>query len=136
MDFIYEGKYSSHRVTTRDPPPATPASADHAISTGWGEFTIRNEFYIRQRFGENDARLVPILTTMLPVKDPKRQVIAWAVERADGGRGFAFTGGHFHDNWRDCADLRRMMLNAIVWAAGAPIPPGGVDSTVPTDPTE
>ena len=23
----------------------------------------------------------------------------WAVERADGGRGFGFTGGHFHDNW-------------------------------------
>ena len=27
------------------------------------------------------------------------EVLAWAVERPDGGRGFGFTGGHFHKNW-------------------------------------
>jgi len=127
----YERKYSTHRVTTKDPAPAEPATPSHPISRGWKAFTIKNEFYIRQRFRENDKRLVPILTTMLPANRPERQVIAWAVERADGGRGVGFTGGHFHDNWRTCGDLRRMILNAIVWAAGVDVPEGGVQSTVP-----
>ena len=127
----YERKYSTHRVTTKDPSPAVPASGDHPISRGWKAFTIKNEFYIRQRFGDGDKRLVPILTTMLPKNKPAKQVIAWAVERKDGGRGFAFTGGHFHGNWRN-DDLRKMMLNAIVWAARAPVPEGGVQSTIPS----
>lgn len=126
----YERKYSTHRVTTKDPAPATPASPDHEISRGWKAFTIKNEYYIRQRFGASDKRLAAILTTMLPAEKPARQVIAWAVQRTDGGRGFAFTGGHFHDNWRN-DDLRRMMLNAIVWAAKVPVPEGGVQSTIP-----
>ncbi len=34
----------------------------------------------------------------------------WAVERPNGGRGFGFTGGHFHDNWGN-ADFRKTILN-------------------------
>ena len=49
-------------------------------------------------FGPNDPRLVPILTTPIPGEGDE-QVVAWAVERKDGGRGFGFTGGHFFDNW-------------------------------------
>lgn len=127
--YDYQKKYSTHRVTTKNPPAATPASPDHAISRGWKAFTIPNEYYIRLRFGKGDKRLVPILTTMLPVKKPEKQVIAWAVERADGGRGFAFTGGHFHKNWQN-DDLRKMMLNAILWTAKVPVPKGGVKSFI------
>jgi hypothetical protein len=128
----YERNYSTHRVTTKNPPPAEPApeAAKHPVGRGWKAFTINNEFYIRQRFRQGDKRLTPILTTMLPVDKPETQRIAWAVERKDGGRGFAFTGGHFHDNWRN-DDLRRMMLNAIVWSAGLDVPKGGVQSSVP-----
>lgn len=128
----YQNKYSTHTVTEKNPPPATPASPGHPISRGWKEFATRNEFYIRQRFREKDPRLVPILTTMLPVEKPERQVIAWAVERADGGRGFGFTGGHFHSNW-SVEDFRRMVLNAIVWTAGMEVPSEGVISTVSAD---
>ena len=53
----------------------------------------------------------------------------WAVERKDGGRGFGFTGGHFHQNWGN-ADFRRVILNALVWVAKAEVPAGGVDSRV------
>ena len=128
--YDYQKKHSTHRVTTRNPPAATPASPQHAISRGWKAFTIPNEYYIRQRFRDGDKRFVPILTTMLPVNKPAKQVIAWAVERADGGRGFAFTGGHFHKNWRN-DDLRRMILNAVLWTAKVPVPEGGVQSMIP-----
>ncbi len=136
--YDYQKKYSTHRVTTKNPPAATPASPDHEVSRGWKAFTVPNEFYIRLRFRKDDkrpagdvpgGRLVPILTTMLPVNKPEKQVIAWAVKRADGGRGFAYTGGHFHKNWQN-DDLRKMILNAILWTAKVPVPKGGVKSAI------
>ena len=53
----------------------------------------------------------------------------WAVERGDGGRGFGFTGGHFHDNWGN-DNFRTVVLNGLLWLAKAEVPNGGVESTV------
>jgi putative membrane-bound dehydrogenase-like protein len=50
--------------------------------------------------------------------------VAWAYERPDGGRSFGFTGGHYHWNWGN-DDVRRLVTNAILWTAGAEIPPAG-----------
>ncbi|MEI6196189.1 MAG: hypothetical protein WCS42_17855, partial [Verrucomicrobiota bacterium] len=47
----------------------------------------------------------------------------------DGGRGFGFTGGHFHRNWGN-EDFRRVVLNGILWVAKVEVPPDGVKSTV------
>ena len=57
------------------------------------------------------------------------EAMMWAVERPDGGRGFGFTGGHFHDNWGN-DDFRKTVLNALVWVAKADVPAGGVESKV------
>ena len=57
------------------------------------------------------------------------EILAWAVERPDGGRGFGFTGGHFHKNFGN-EDFRTLVLNAILWSAKVEIPSGGVKSTV------
>jgi len=56
-------------------------------------------------------------------------VLAWVVERPDGGRGFSFTGAHFHKNWDD-PDFRRLVLNAILWTAGLDVPATGFESQV------
>ena len=53
----------------------------------------------------------------------------WAVERPDGGRGFGFTGGHFHDNWGN-DQFRKVVLNALVWLAKADVPATGIESHV------
>ena len=53
----------------------------------------------------------------------------WAVERPDGGRGFGFTGGHFHLNWGN-DNQRKVVLNAILWLAKVEIPVNGVESKV------
>src|SRR4030095_5186665 len=55
------------------------------------------------------------------------QHMAWAAERAGGGRGFGFTGGHDHWNWGD-PNFRKVMLNAIVWCARGEVPATGVES--------
>ena len=56
-------------------------------------------------------------------------MLAWAVERPDGGRGFGFTGAHAHKNWGD-PNFRKLVLNAILWTAKLDVPAEGVESTV------
>jgi hypothetical protein len=67
---------------------------------------------------------------VLELKAP--QHVAWAVEREDGGRGFGFTGGHFHSGWGK-EDQRKLVLNAIVWTAKAEVPANGVESKITTE---
>ena len=100
-----------------------PATPDHPISRGLAPFDLHEEFYYRIRFREGDPRLRPILTTPIPGEN-ESQVVAWAVERDGGGRGFGFTGGHFFENW-STPDFRRMALNAILWTAHAEVPEDG-----------
>jgi len=57
--------------------------------------------------------------------------VAWAYERADGGRGFGFTGGHWHWSWAS-NDFRKLVLNSLVWTAGAEVPADGVPSKTPS----
>ena len=56
----------------------------------------------------------------------------WACERPDGGRGFGFTGGHFHKNWAN-DNFRKDVLNAILWIAKMDVPRNGVESSVTED---
>jgi hypothetical protein len=63
------------------------------------------------------------------VADKIPQTTAWAFERKGGGRGFGFTGGHFHHNWGN-DNQRKLVLNAILWTAKAEVPVEGVPSKV------
>ena len=60
------------------------------------------------------------------------QHVAWARQRPDGGRGFGFTGLHYHKNFAD-DNFRKLVLNAMVWVAGAEVPEGGVDTPKPSE---
>ncbi len=117
----YERPYSQNPMNDVE---ATRAAPRHPISRGWTSFSGKDEYYYKIRFTPGDSRVTPILTAMLPKDAPNREPIAWACQRADGGRGFGFTGGHFHTNW-GWDDERRMMVNAILWTAKARIPNGG-----------
>ncbi|MBI2826687.1 MAG: ThuA domain-containing protein [Planctomycetia bacterium] len=115
------------------------ALPDHPIARGVKPFSIRDEWYFNIRFRPELAGVVPILKATPPddvrrtpaaAEHPGREeIVAWAVERPDGGRGFGFTGGHFHANWGDDY-FRKIVLNALVWAAHGEVPPEGVASRV------
>ncbi|MEM6601431.1 MAG: ThuA domain-containing protein [Verrucomicrobiota bacterium] len=127
---------------------------DHPITNGVQPFTIRDEWYYHMRFQPEMKGVTPILSALPPVrtltsrsKEPQRgsnptvlaaveagekQHVAWAYERPDGGRGFGFTGGHFHQNWRH-DDFRKLVLNALLWTAHAEIPATGVPSRTPSE---
>jgi type 1 glutamine amidotransferase/glucose/arabinose dehydrogenase len=102
-------------------------SPGHPIARGVMPFKVKEEFYYRLRFRENDPRLKFIL--LKDGTEPPASAVAWAVERGDGGRGFGFTGGHFFANWW-VSDFRRLVLNAIAWTAKIDVPEGGVESTL------
>ncbi len=112
----------------------TPAAAEHPVSRGWKEFTVNDEPYINNYFGgENNATLpgVTVLaTSMLPPPSPQSERVAWCIERADGGRGFGIVMPHFYKNWQ-LDDLRRFILNGIVWTAKMEVPAEGVRTAQP-----
>ncbi|MFL5340956.1 MAG: ThuA domain-containing protein [Gemmataceae bacterium] len=115
----------------------------HPITRGVKPFKIRDEWYYNMKFVPGMKNVTPILTATPPdqtrgTEDAKShpgrpEVVAWAFERPDGGRGFGFTGGHTHKNWAD-ADFRRLVTNAILWSAQIPVPEGG--AKVEMDPVE
>ena len=64
------------------------------------------------------------------LKRKEAQHVAWAYQRGEDynyGRGFGFTGAHFHENWASL-DARRLVLNAIAWIAKVDVPKTGVPS--------
>ena len=71
-----------------------------------------------------------LATSQLPPEAPRPEAVAWCVQRADRGRGFGIVMPHFFRNWAD-ADLRRLILNGIVWTAQLEVPAEGVQSTLP-----
>lgn len=112
----------------------TPAASDHPVSRGWTEFTLHDEPYINNYFGPDGNRLAPgvtaFATSQLPPEDPKTEIVAWGVERPDGGRGFGIVMPHFYKNWA-LDDLRTFILNGVVWTAKVDVPKEGVRTARP-----
>jgi hypothetical protein len=99
---------------------------EHPITRGVKPFSINDEWYFNIRFKPELEGVTPILKATPP--DDKRgtaaarehkgreEILAWAFNRANGGRSFGFTGAHFHKNWGD-ENFRRLVVNAILWTA-------------------
>jgi type 1 glutamine amidotransferase len=122
---------------------------DHPITRGVRPFTLNDEWYYHMRFVENMQNVTPILTTVPPDSAHREgndahganphvrarmgmpEHVAWAFERPGGGRGFGFTGGHWHYNWAH-DDFRKVVLNGLIWVAGIEVPPDGVPSKTPS----
>lgn len=125
------------------------ALPNHPVSNGVTDLVrAYDEFYYSMRF-QKDREQVLDLVTATPTKPRlkkiinmwnengvdgigKPQTLMWGIERKDGGRGVGFTGGHYHRNWA-VDGFRQIVLNSIVWVAGAEVPEGGVKSLAVTE---
>lgn len=148
LDWIggfFDLNYSVNPVWEADLKP----SATHPAARGVRPFRIRDEWYFNIRFREAMRGITPVLTAVPPPEaitgrpdgprsgnpDVRKtagqpQILAWAYERGNGGgRGFGFTGGHFHLNLGD-PNFRKLVLNSIVWAAKGKVPRQGIESVV------
>lgn len=122
---------------------------DHPITRGVKPFKLFDEWYFHMRFPEQLKGVTPILVAVPDASTTSRrdgphednpvvrelvsrhepQAVAWAFVRPDGGRGFGYTGGHYHKNWGD-DNVRKLVLNAILWTAKIEVPPNGVESSL------
>jgi len=121
----------------------------HPVAQGLKPFKIRDEWYYHMRFINDLQGVTPILSAVPPDRtrgkagetserggNPEVQKhpgepehVMWVYDRPDGGRGFGFTGAHFHKNWSD-ENFRKAVLNALVWMTKLEVPPHGVPSSV------
>lgn len=120
----------------------------HPITRGAEPFRLQDEWYYHMKFVPGMRGVTPVLSAHPPhetldrpdgphennphvrgaIRRGEIQHLAWAYDRPDeqgGGRGFGTTAGHWHKNW-DNPNLRAIVVNAIAWTAGAPIPVGGI----------
>lgn len=151
----YENAHSCNPIWE----PSFKSFPEHPITRGVKPFQIEDEWYFNMRFrpafGEGIAaaadgktQFVPILTAVpsdatrdgpyvypkgpyphIQAQKGELESMMWAVEREDGGRGFGFTGGHFHKNWGN-DNFRKTVLNALLWVAKVDVPADGVASAV------
>lgn len=123
---------------------------EHPVTRGVKPFAANDEWYFHMRFAPGMENVTPILTAVAPPETMLRkdgphsgnpavreavakgepQHMAWTYERADGGRSFGFTGGHYHWNWGR-KDILRLVSNAIVWTAKLDIPTTGLEIDAP-----
>lgn len=123
---------------------------EHEVTRGVKPFAVNDEWYYHMRFVPDMKGVTPILHALPPLKtiqaegkkpsqrggnpdvfaavsSGKSQVMAWAYDRPDGGRGFGFTGLHKHDNLAD-DNFRTLLLNAVAWVSKLPVPAAGIPS--------
>lgn len=134
---------------------------EHPITRGVKPFAIKDEWYFNMRFAEGfDAtgpkeiggvKFTPVLVARpsdtvregryVYPKGPyphiqkakgRDEALMWSVERPDGGRGFGFTGGHFHKNWQD-DQFRKTIINALCWISKVEVPKDGFSSAAVSD---
>lgn len=121
----------------------------HPVTRGVKPFKTNDEWYFNMRFREDMKDVQGILTAIPPestmgrtdgphsgnpfvraaVAAKKPAHVMWAAERPGGGRGFGFTGGHYHKGWAN-DQQRKVVLNAILWLAKMEVPKNGFESIV------
>lgn len=144
----YETDYSVNPMWTA----AFETFPDHPVARGLEPFVWHDEWYFSMRFRDDMEGIVPILTATpsdetrdgpyvhprgpyphIQEQKGRAETLMWVLERADGGRGFGFTGGHYHAGWEEPMMLRSV-LNALVWVAGLDVPEGGVPVEAQVEP--
>ncbi|GEP44621.1 ThuA domain-containing protein [Brevifollis gellanilyticus] len=111
---------------------------EHAINKGIKPFDLLKDGWLYNlHFAAKGV--TPVLACAMPddsrktedakIHTGREETVAWAFERAGGGRSFGFTGCDLHANWAD-ANQRLLVLNGLLWTAKMEVPEGGFASSV------
>lgn len=121
------GPDRKYKFTEFDVTLPTP---DHPICSGVKPLHLNEEFYFAlKRSTLADSKLTPLAEiTLDEATTPESRMVSWAYERPDGGRGFGFTGLHYHKNW-EREEFRRLVTQGVLWTIKQPLPEAGLDLT-------
>ena len=120
---------------------------DSALTNGVKNFNIKDEWYFNIRLND---KVTPVLQGIPDKKarsgnstyprgalkhivdaEGRKETLLWTHVAKSGSKGFGFTGGHYHANWKN-DDFRKFILNAIAWSAGVEVPKEGLSSATPS----
>ena len=127
---------------------------DHPVTNGVKPFKVNDEWYLHMRFREKMRGVTPVLSAIAPASTMKRkdgahsgnphvrkavankqpQHLGWVYQRGSdygNGRGFGFTGLHYHWNFGD-DNFRRLVLNGVAWTARLKVPKDGINTPTPS----
>lgn len=117
--------------------PISVAAPEHPVSRGLTGFALLDEFYPTVAFGA-DAGVTPILNARVHVQHRGTNAVfeepsvirplAWARESRSGSRGFTFAAGHYLSTF-DNPQVRKMLLNAVLWTLKSDVPAAGARDT-------
>jgi hypothetical protein len=143
----YEDRYSVNPMWT----PEFKTFPNHPVTRGVKAFGVLDEWYFNMRWREDLTGVTPILVARpsdqvrdgpyvyprgpyphIQAAKGRDETMMWVCENPAGGRGFGFTGGHYHKNWGG-DPFRKVVLNAILWVARAEVPAEGVASVLAAD---
>ncbi|MGJ8642567.1 MAG: ThuA domain-containing protein [Luteolibacter sp.] len=128
-----------------------PKGEDHSILNGVVDHRLNDEiFFNYQRADASAGVLTPLLVhnaqgidfpsnagirgnanAQAKKSDGFEFMMAWAFERADGGRSFCHGGGRYHFNLAKDS-YRKSLINGIMWTLVEEIPNGGYNSHTPS----
>ncbi|MCB1226151.1 MAG: ThuA domain-containing protein [Verrucomicrobiales bacterium] len=101
---------------------------EHAVTRGVVPWAINDGWLNRFKFPIGMKGVTPLAWSgKVKLGAPEggaADVVAWAFERADGGRSFSFSGLDAHSAW-EREGMRCLVINGVLWSAGLPIPEGG-----------
>src|SRR6266540_155753 len=105
----YEHQFSCNPIWS----PEYKSFPNHSITRGVQPFSVKDEWYFNMRFRAERKGVTPILVAKpsdqvrdgpyvypqgpyphIQAAKGRDEIMMWAIERDDGGRGFGFTGGH------------------------------------------
>jgi hypothetical protein len=146
----YEDHYSCNPMWS----PSYSSFPNHPITRGVQPFSIKDEWYFNMRWSPETKGLTDILVAKpsdavrdgpyvwpsgpyphIQAAKGREEAMMWAFERANGGRGFGWTGGHYHKNWGD-DNYRKVVLNSILWLAKVEVPSKGLETSITADDLE
>jgi hypothetical protein len=142
----YEDRFSCNPMWA----PEFKQLPSHPITRGVKPFASpgKDEWYFNMRFRPEMKGVTPILVAKpsdevrkgryvyppgpyehVIAASGREEVLMWVCERPDGGRGMGFTGGHTHAYWNE-PNLRKVVLNSLLWLAKAEVPANGAESMI------
>lgn len=106
---------------------------DHPVTRGVTAWKINDGWLNAIQFIDEMKGVSPLVWSGKDYVESRQgidaNIVAWTYERPNGGRSFSFTGLDAHAAW-ELAGMRQLVVNGVLWSAGAEIPAAGAASDI------
>ena len=106
---------------------------NHPIANGVVPWEINDGWLNGLQFVKDMKRITPLVWSGKTYAGSRAgldaDIVAFAYDRPDGGRSFSFSGLDAHSAW-SLPGMRQLVVNGVLWSAGASIPESGAACSI------